>query len=51
MCRGYTEVYERLVGRPSRPDDRVAPPQVRVPFTATSNGSRPGSVQRSGTRT
>ena len=51
MCRGYTEVYERLLGRPSRPVDRVAPPQVRMPFTATSNGARPGSVQRSGTRT
>ena len=51
MCRGYTEVYERLLGRPSRPVDRVAPPQVRMPFTATSNGAQPGSVQRSGTRT
>jgi hypothetical protein len=51
MCRGYTEVYERLLGRPSQPVGRVAPPQVRMPFTATSNCSQPGSVQRSDART
>ena len=47
MCRGYTKVYERQVGRPSRPDSRIAPLPVREPLTFTSNGSRPSARQGS----